>query len=69
MRILAGHTITHPQDLTLIEGRSEFACARDIAHFIEEKNQCEINEYEINQIAIELICKRSSKGTTPKKCT
>ena len=66
MRILAGHTITHPQDLTLIEGRSEFACARDIAHFIEEKNQCEINEYEINQIAIELICKRSSKGTTPK---
>lgn len=61
-RIFSGSTIQEPQDLSYIEGRSEFLAARDIAQFIEEKVQCHMNEYEINQMAIELICKRSSKG-------
>ncbi|MEG0592992.1 MAG: PRD domain-containing protein [Coprobacillus sp.] len=65
-RILSQHTITKSPDLSIIEGRIEFDVARDIAHFLEEKNQCKINEYEINQLAIQLICKRSSKGVEPK---
>lgn len=65
-RILSGCTIHEPQDLSMIEGRHEFHAARDIAHFIEEKVRCEMNVYEINQMAIELICKRSSQGVEPK---
>lgn len=65
-RILAGHTIAKSPDLKPILGRNEFECAKDIAHFIEDRNECQMNEHEINQIAIELICKRSSKGVTPQ---
>ncbi|MEG0684344.1 MAG: PRD domain-containing protein [Coprobacillus sp.] len=65
-RILSHHTITKAPDLSLIEGRMEFDVARDIAHFLEEQTQCQINEHEISQIAIQLICKRSSKGLKPK---
>lgn len=65
-RILSQHTITKSPDLLIIKGRIEFDVARDIAHFLEEKNQCKINEYEVNQLAIQLICKRSSKGVEPK---
>ena len=65
-RILSGFTITNSLDLSLIEGRNEFDCAREIVYFLESRNQCFINEYEINQIAIQLICKRSSKAIQPK---
>lgn len=65
-RILSGHSITSSPDLSPILGREEFEVAKDIALFIEEKEQCHINEFEINQIAIELICKRSTKGLVPK---
>lgn len=58
-RIISGQTIIESQDLSLINGRNEFIVARDIANFIEEKIQCEITENEINQMAIQLICKRS----------
>lgn len=64
-RISQGHTITEAQDLSLIDGRPEFLVAIDIAHFIEDKLALHINQYEINQIAIQLICKRSTSGLKP----
>ena len=64
-RILYGCCIDEPQDLSLIEGRPEFTVANDIAKFIENRISCHINQYEINQIAIQLICKRSTTGLSP----
>lgn len=64
-RILHGFTIHETPDLSLIEGRLEFLAASDIARFIQEKTQCDMNENEVNQMAIQLICKRSSKGIEP----
>ncbi len=64
-RILSGYTITETPDLSPIEGRHEFLAASDIAEFIQKRIQCQMNENEINQMAIQLICKRSSKGIEP----
>lgn len=64
-RISTGYCITDPQDLSLIEGRSEFLAAQDIVHFLKEKIDLTINQYEVNQIAIQLICKRSTRGLPP----
>ncbi|WP_028041806.1 BglG family transcription antiterminator [Candidatus Stoquefichus massiliensis] len=64
-RILSGSTIHTSQDLSIIEGRQEFLAAYDIAVFVEKRINCHMNQNEINQIAIQLICKRSSKGTRP----
>lgn len=65
-RILSGHQITIAQDLSMVKDRIELEAAKAIAGFIQEKIHCKINEYEINQIGIELICKRSSLGVEPK---
>lgn len=64
-RILSGFTIQQTPDLTPIKGRLEFLAAKDIAVFIQEQTQCYMNENEVNQMAIQLICKRSSKGIEP----
>lgn len=64
-RILSGHTILETPDLSPIQNRIEFLAAKDISTYIQEQIQCHINENEVNQIAIQLICKRSSKGIDP----
>lgn len=64
-RNLNNHIITKSPDLSLIEGRNEFIAAKEIANFIKMKVNCDLNEHEINQIAIQLICKRSTIGLKP----
>lgn len=64
-RILIGHTINETPDLSPIWGRHEFLAAKDIANYIQQHIQCCMNEHEVNQMAIQLICKRSSKGIDP----
>lgn len=66
-RILSHHTITKAIDVSVIEDRHEFVVAKDIADFLIKNINCQINQFEINQIAIQLICKRSSKGVQPKE--
>ncbi len=61
-RIIADRVLTSSPDLSYIEGRKEFDVAGEIAQFIESHVDCHFNEFEINQIAIQLICKRSSTG-------
>lgn len=61
-RIIADRVLTSSPDLSYIEGRKEFDVAEEIAQFIESHVDCHFNEFEINQIAIQLICKRSSTG-------
>ncbi|MCD8027742.1 MAG: PRD domain-containing protein [Erysipelotrichaceae bacterium] len=64
MRILTDHCITFSHDLKIIEGRSEFKCANDIASTISKAIKKSVNEHEVNNIAIQLICLRSSKGVS-----
>lgn len=64
-RIMVNQTLSQSPDLSLIEDRHEFHAAQKIATFIEKKVNCCFNEHEVNQIAIQLICKRSSRGLTP----
>lgn len=61
-RIISHRVITEPQDISPIEGRIEFEAAKEIALYLEKYLNCQINELEVNQIAIQLICKRSTKG-------
>ncbi|MFV0255008.1 MAG: BglG family transcription antiterminator [Erysipelotrichaceae bacterium] len=61
-RILNGYTITKSPDVSIIKNRTEFSTAITIAKYLEKHTGCHINVCEINQIAIQLICKRSSKG-------
>lgn len=63
-RIILNKTISKSVDLTPIQDRQEFIAALDIARFIEERNDIHINKNERDWIAIELICKRSTKGLT-----
>ncbi len=63
-RIMLGHVITKSPDLTPIQGRMEFIVAKEIATFIENRINCHFNDFEINQIAIQLICKRITTDTT-----
>lgn len=58
-RIISNHIIKESRDLSLIKYRQEFVVANEIAKFIEKKTNYQIPKSEINQIAIELICKRS----------
>ena len=65
-RIMVNHVITQSPDLSLIENRIEFTVAKEIASFVYKRVHCHFNEHEINQIAIQLICKRSTRGLTPR---
>ena len=66
-RILKHHYITKPQDLSIIKDCNEFHVASDIVTFLEEKLSIRLNTYEMNQIAIQLICKKSTRGTPSTK--
>lgn len=44
----------------------EFTVAKEIATFIENRIHCHFNEFEINQIAIQLICKRITTDIKPR---
>ncbi len=66
-RIITGQVLKTSPDLTPIIGRIELRAAREIAEYIETRTNIHFNEYEINQVAIQLICKRSTKGLTPKQ--
>lgn len=66
-RVFSGHHIIENSDLSPILGRNEFNVAKEIVEFINENIQCPLTQEEINQIAIEIICKRSSKGSNPTK--
>lgn len=65
-RIMLGHVITKSPDLSPIQGRMEFTVAKEIATFIENRIHCHFNEFEINQIAIQLICKRTTTDIKPR---
>lgn len=65
-RITTHRIITSSPDLSCIKDRVELNAAKDIASFLEHKVGCDINEHEINHIAIALICKRSTQGLTPE---
>lgn len=66
-RINVNQILTKSPDLSPIKGRKELEVAKKIAEYIETKTQISFNEYEINQIAIQLICKRSTRGLVPSK--
>ncbi len=59
-RISKGKTLTESPDITPIEGRSEFDVARILAGLLSNYLNVQINEHEINRIAIKLLAKRSS---------
>ena len=65
-RIIVNQVLTSSPDLTPITGRVELQVAKDIAEYIETRTSIHFNEYEINQIAIQLICKRSTRGLIPR---
>ncbi len=59
-RISKGKTLTESPDIKLIEDRSEFVVARILAGLLSNYLNVQINEHEINRIAIKLLAKRSS---------
>lgn len=58
-RILSNKTITNSPDISDLKDRIEFKAANEIAKLIEDQCQCHFNEFEVNEVAIEIICKRS----------
>lgn len=65
-RINLDKTLTHSLDLTPIKGRDEFNAAKEIAEYLKENGNYNLNPYEIEQLAIQLICKRSTRGLKQK---
>ncbi len=65
-RIIRGLTIDHSPDIEKFQGRIEIKAAQEIAIMISQEYQITLSQAEINQIAIELICKRSTSGLTPE---
>ena len=65
-RIIINQTLTSSPNLAPIEGRIELDVAKKIAEYIESQTHIHFNVYEVNQIGIQLICKRSTRGITPK---
>lgn len=61
-RILTNKSLTNSPDLTPILHRKEFDVAKQISLYITSRIHCPFNEHEINSIAIQLICKRSSRA-------
>lgn len=66
-RILANQALVKSPDLTPVKGRIELKVAKDIAEFITTRTGIQFNEHEINQIGIQLICKRSTRGLIPNQ--
>ena len=64
-RIIANQSLTKSPDLKPIEGRKELDVAKKIAEYIESRTHIHFNTYEVNQIAIQLVCKRSTRGLIP----
>lgn len=65
-RISSGNSIQTKQNTSLLEGRLEFLVADEIANHTSKYYNVEFNDYEITQIAIQLICKRSYGGLIPQ---
>lgn len=61
-RLVSNNSLESSQDISPIKDRIEFNTARKIAKAIENRTNIILNENEINEIAIQLICKRSCSG-------
>ncbi len=70
MRGLQCHPILEPAlEFEGFINRSEYQVALKISEFVYQKFQLKFNEYEIQHIALLLICKRSTKGLAPTSNT
>lgn len=65
-RIVVNQILKSSPDMSIIKDRIEIKVAQRIASFIESKSDIHFNEFEINHIAILLVCKRSTKGLIPQ---
>ena len=68
-RCLQGHQINTPvKDFEQFLERSEYNASLKIAKYIQETFSLILNDYEIQNIAILLICKRSTKNLKYTEC-
>lgn len=64
-RISCGYLINQEtKDFEKYQNRTEYFVAKKLALYAREHFNVEFDEYEIQNITIQLICKRSSKGLT-----
>ena len=64
-RISCGYLINQEtEDFEKYQNRTEYFVAKKIALYAREHFNVEFDEYEIQNITIQLICKRSTKGLT-----
>ena len=64
-RISCGYLINQEtEDFEKYQNRTEYFVAKKLALYAREHFNVEFDEYEIQNITIQLICKRSSKGLT-----
>lgn len=64
---IARNTINHTIDSPIanfeqFKDRFEYATAKELGKYVQERFKIDFNEYEIQNITILLICKRSSRG-------
>ncbi|RGF60374.1 transcription antiterminator [Coprobacillus sp. AF36-10BH] len=64
-RVSCGYLIEQEtEDFQNFQNRTEYSAAKKLALYAEEHLDVEFNDYEIQNITIQLICKRSTKGLT-----
>lgn len=64
-RISCGYLIGHQTEgFEKYQNRTEYFVAKKLALYARERFNVEFDEYEIQNITIQLICKRSTKGLT-----
>lgn len=67
-RVMNNFTINeHPLNFKQYQDRNEIKTAYEIAEYLSNKTSINFNEFEIENIAMMLICKRSSYGLQPTK--
>ena len=65
-RISNNMIINSSLDLSPIKDREEFEVAKEIAVYLKKNGNYDMNKYEIEQLAIQLICKRPIKESLNK---
>ena len=64
-RVSCGYLIEQEtEDFQNFQNRTEYSAAKKLALYAEEHLDVEFNDYEIQNITIQLICKRSTKALT-----
>ena len=64
-RISCGYLIGHQTEgFEKYQNRTEYFVAKKLALYAKEHFDVEFDEYEIQNITIQLICKRATKGLT-----